>query len=71
MISSTLYFLLIQLNYHFPYPLFKSDWFVGEGIGAWIGCNWLGAGRSDGCFEHGNENFNFRKMRISWLPEKL
>jgi hypothetical protein len=30
MISSTLYFLLIQLNYHFPYPLFKSDWFAGE-----------------------------------------
>ena len=25
MISSTLYFLSIQLNYHFPYPLFKSD----------------------------------------------
>jgi len=30
MISSTLYFLLIQLNYHFPYPLSKSDWFAGE-----------------------------------------
>ena len=26
MISSTLYFLLIQPNYHFHYPLFKSDW---------------------------------------------
>jgi len=25
MTSSTLYFLLIQLNYHFPYPLFKSN----------------------------------------------
>ena len=25
MISSTLYFLLIQLNYYFPCPLFKSD----------------------------------------------
>jgi len=30
MISSTLYFLLIQLNYKFPYPLFKSDWFTRE-----------------------------------------
>jgi len=30
MISSTLYFLLIQLSYHFPYPLFKSNWFAGE-----------------------------------------
>ena len=28
MISSTLYFLSIQLNYHFPYRLFKSDWFA-------------------------------------------
>ena len=30
MISSTLCFLLVQLNYHFPYSLFKSDWFAGE-----------------------------------------
>ena len=30
MISSTLYLLLIQLNYHFPYPLFKSVCFAGE-----------------------------------------
>jgi len=30
MISTTLYFLLVQLNYHFTYPLFKSDWFAGE-----------------------------------------
>jgi hypothetical protein len=30
MISSTLYFLLIQFNYHFPYPLFKCDCFAGE-----------------------------------------
>ena len=28
MISSTLYFLLIELNYHLPYSLFKSDWFT-------------------------------------------
>ena len=30
MISSTLHFLLVQPNYHFPYPLFKSDRFAGE-----------------------------------------
>jgi len=30
MISSIFYFLLIQLNYHFLFPLFKSDWFAGE-----------------------------------------
>jgi len=23
-------FHLIQLNYHFPYPLLKSDWFAGN-----------------------------------------
>ena len=32
MISSTLYIPLMQLNYHFPYPLFKSDWFAKEYI---------------------------------------
>jgi hypothetical protein len=30
MISRTLYFLLIQLNYHFPNLLFKGYWFAGE-----------------------------------------
>jgi len=40
-------------------------------MGPWIGCNWLGTGRGGGCFEYGNENSNFRKMKISWLLEKL
>ena len=30
MISRTLYFLLIPLNYHFPNPLFKGYLFAGE-----------------------------------------
>jgi len=30
MISRILYFLLIQLNYHFPNPLFKGYLFAGE-----------------------------------------
>ena len=44
MISSTLYFLLMQLNYHFPYPLFKSDFlqrrFPNTSAGNWFQC-WI------------------------------
>jgi len=28
MISNTLYLPLTHLDYHFPYPLFKNNWFA-------------------------------------------
>jgi len=44
MISSTLYFLLIQLNYHFRYPLFKVIGLHGRNpntsAGNWFQC-WM------------------------------
>jgi len=42
MISSTLYFLLIQLNYHFPYPLYKSlqGRIPNSSAGNWFQC-WM------------------------------